>query len=125
MNTVDEINTKMQSLKRMYSVVGSMVDPTALAKIEFIVEQTLVSVKTRRDNAGYSGGWGDDGAGALESKLLTWLDGIVFAHDGNTDQFANLSDDFDEFQKAKHRENDPDYIQMKQLEEKLKAKGLL
>jgi hypothetical protein len=126
MSTVDEINAKVQFLKGLDKEIGNnMADQIQLAKIEFIVERTLAAVKTRRDNAGFSGGWGDDGASALELKLLIWLDGIIFAHGGKTDQFDSLIYDFEEIQKAKQLENDPDYIQLKQLEEKLKAKGLL
>ena len=72
------------------------------------------SAAAARENAGYSGSWGDGGASAAEERLRVWLDGVNYATTGVTAVYGELL----------HRasvEADPEYAEYQRLKEKFKT----
>lgn len=79
--------------------------------ISEIKKSVTESARKARDDAGFSGSWGDGGAAQMEEKLKWWLDGIQFAESGETSVYASMV-------KRLEEEADPEFAEFKRLQEK-------
>lgn len=59
----------------------------AVAVVKAAVEK---GAKQARDDAGYSGSWGDGGASQSEERLKYWLDGISFQRTGISAVYGHI-----------------------------------
>lgn len=79
--------------------------------INEIKKSVTESASKARDDAGFSGSWGDGGAHQMEEKLKWWLDGIQFAESGETSVYGAMIKRIEE-------ESDPEFVEFKRLQEK-------
>ena len=70
--------------------------------IDIIQTSIEQAARSAEDGAGFSGGWGDGGAGQMRDKLSFWLDGYNFAVTGETEKYGHII-------KKHYRDLDPEY----------------
>ena len=81
-------------------------------KLIAAIKQAVKSnAHTAKEDAGYSGSWGDGGASAMISKLDAWLDGIEFAKTGVTELYSHIAARYE-------KELDPEYVEYIRLQSK-------
>ena len=84
-------------------------------RARLIESAVRTSAENARDSAGFSGGWGDGGAGAMTEKLNAWLDGYNFAKTGKTLMYYHIIEEHE-------RMIDPDYQKYLELKKKFETK---
>ena len=82
-----------------------------ITEIELIKVAIAKSAHSARENASYSGTWGDGGAAAAEERLQVWLDGINYANTGVTNVYGDLL-------KREVERLDPEYAEYLRLKDK-------
>jgi hypothetical protein len=81
--------------------------------LKIIQNAVTESAAAARENAGYSGSWGDGGASAAEERLRVWLDGVNYATTGVTTVYGDLL-------KRERERFDPEYAEYLRLKDKFK-----